>query len=108
MKTRLEELQERSASPRELILAFSDAMSALDTLESHGTRVLAWEGWLRYRDGRLGHSGQHQGTIDLSTIEFSAAFDLCRSTIREADEVFRRDGERDATELLFCITHDGE
>ena len=82
-------------------------MSALDTLEQLGARVLGWEGCLRYRDGRLGHSSRHQGTTDLSAVEPQAAYDLCRRTIREGDEVFRSAGENEALELLFCISHDG-
>ena len=106
MLSPLETIQERSASPRELVLAIVDAITALDLLERQGSHVLGWEGWLRYSDGHLGHSERYQGTTDLSALQSVAAFELCRRTMREAQEEFERSPERNARELLFCITHD--
>ena len=106
MSSELQKIRERSVSPSELVLSFDDAMQALDLLQQRGARVRGWEGWLRYPDGRLGHSERHQGTADLSAIAAAAAFELCRRSMREAHQAFRSAPDREASELLFCITHD--
>jgi hypothetical protein len=106
MSSTLKSLKARSASPRELVLTYEDALSALDELEQHGAKVLGWEGWLRYADGRVGHSSDHQGSADLSGLNPTAAYKFCRTTIRDAYEQFSVQPEGSATELLFCIGHD--
>jgi len=106
MSSVLEALRKRSASPRELVLAYADALKALTELQRHNARVLGWEGWLRHPDGRVGHSADHQGTADLSSLDFAAAYELCRTSIREAQTQFDSQPERSGCELLFCITYD--
>jgi hypothetical protein len=106
MSTPLRQLQERSASPRELVLSYRDAETALDTLEGVGASILGWEGWLRYPDKRLGHSGRHQGTTGLGQLPRAEAYSLCRSTIRAAHTEFLSKPEVEGGELLYCLTHD--
>ena len=106
MGTPLRQLQKRSASSVELVLAYADAMIALDTLESSGASVLGWEGWLRHSDGRLGHSAKHQGTVDLSGLSRSGVYTLCRTTIRDAHAAHLAAPEALGADLLFCLTHD--
>jgi hypothetical protein len=42
-------------------------------LSDFGHRPLGWEGWLRYPNGQVGHSAQHQGTVDLSGLSAAQA-----------------------------------
>ena len=81
-------------------------MEALAELERNDATILGWEGWLRYPDGRVGHSAEHQGTADMSALDAGAAYEYCRNTIREAHAQFSVRPERSADALLFCITHD--
>ncbi len=87
-------------------MPFAESLEALDAIESGGGRMLGWEGWLRRADGSLGHSANHQGTVDLATAARSAAFALCRESIVEANREYCRAPEVDGAELLFCITYD--
>lgn len=59
---KIPELQRFSASATELVLPLIQALEAVEFFERSGSTVLGWEGWLRYSDGRLGHSSKHQGT----------------------------------------------
>jgi hypothetical protein len=106
MALMLQQLQERSASPSELVLTCDDALEALTLLERGGARMLGWEGWLRYDDGRVGHSAQYQGTVDLSMVPAEQSYALCRTTITDAHAAYRLRPERLDAELLFCITYD--
>ncbi|BCB09229.1 hypothetical protein HHSLTHF2_31190 [Vreelandella venusta] len=61
-----EEIINRSAVEDEIVVGYADAMELLRILRGKTTRVLGWEGWVKYADGSLGHSQEHQGTVDLS------------------------------------------
>lgn len=98
------ELAARSLSEREIVLAHADAMAAIDHLASAGRRILAWEGWLRWPDGRVGHSGEHQGTVDLSGMTASEAAAFCRETIALTQAAWDRAPEVPGATLYFCIT----
>jgi hypothetical protein len=100
-------LLQASAKGNELVLPYAMAQEALDALEAGGVPILDWEGWLRYADGRLGHSGSHQGTADLSDISATEAYMLCRTTMAMANAEHLENPEREETELLFCLTHAG-
>ncbi|MFC5437224.1 hypothetical protein ACFPME_11695 [Rhodanobacter umsongensis] len=98
------EFQAKSASPSELVLPLTEALEALQLMAQSGVSVLGWEGWLRYPDGKLGHSQQHQGTApapQLSQIELYAWF---RSTMKGSQVEHHRNPEVTGSELLFCIT----
>lgn len=58
----LADLQRLSVSQSELVLPYPHAITALQLLEATDAILMGWEGWLRYPDGRLGHSDMHQGT----------------------------------------------
>jgi hypothetical protein len=60
------ELLSRSISDNEIVLPYPDVVATIHSLPEFGLRVLGWEGWLRYPDGRVGHSARHQGTVSLS------------------------------------------
>ncbi len=98
------DLAARSLSDREIVLAYADALAAIDRLASAGHRILAWEGWLRWPDGRVGHSGEHQGTADLSGMTASQAALFCRETIELAQAAWDRVPEVPGASLYFCIT----
>jgi hypothetical protein len=100
-------LLQASAKSDELVLPYGMAQEALDALEAGGVQILGWEGWLRYADGRVGHSGSGQGTVDLSGMRSKDAYMLCRNTMAEANSEHERKPEREKTELLFCLTHAG-
>ena len=99
-----EEIRKRSASGRERVVDPADAIEVLRLCEQPSTPVLGWEGWLEYRDGRLGHSQQHQGTADLSELPRNSALELCRTTIERSFVEWRQKPEDENARLLFCIT----
>lgn len=100
-------IRNASAVRDELVLPYAMAQEALTSLELSGVEILGWEGWLRSADGRLGHSALHQGTADLSGMDSRAAYELCRATMADAYSMHLERPEREATELLFCLTHGG-
>ena len=93
----------RSLSPNELVLTPEDALEALDVLASLPGRVLGWEGWLEWPDGRRGHSAIHQGTVDLSGMAAAAAVIFARSTITAAAHQFEAQPDAPGTRLLICV-----
>jgi hypothetical protein len=98
-------LLDASASSTELVLPFIEALEALDLLQRSGAAVLGWEGWLRYPDGRKGHSQAHQGTADIAGEKRLAPYLLCRETMQKAHSKHSASPEQPGAELLFCITY---
>ena len=99
----ISELQAKSASDRELVLPLAAALEALRLFEQAGTYALGWEGWLRYPDGRLGHSAKHQGTaFELASPVEQHAW-LSRTMLQSQTE-HDAHPEVPGSELLFCIT----
>lgn len=79
-------------------------MRALDLFQQQNVMVLGWEGWLRYPQGTVGHSRQHQGTIDLSAMSPQDAIATVRATIMLAQSEWHATPEVAGAELYFCIT----
>lgn len=100
----LEEIISRSSSNEEIVVEYMDAMELLDIYEKNNTKVLGWEGWVKYIDGSLGHSGKYQGTTDLSTMPNQSAIALTKSTIMQAHTEWEEKPEFENATLLFCIT----
>ena len=98
------DMASRSASDREIVLPFVDALAAVQHLRDSGHHIVGWEGWLRCPDGALGHSARHQGTVDLSHLTALQAAEFCRSTMVESEDGWRRAPEVPEAELLYCIT----
>ena len=94
----------RSLSDREIVLTYVDALAAIEHLSHAGRRILAWEGWLRWTDGRVGHSEKHQGTVCLSGMTASQAAAFCRETIALAQAEWDRAPASPGATLYFCIT----
>jgi len=99
------ELQTRSASPRELVLPLTEAQAALHAMELAGIVLLGWEGWLRYPDGRLGHSAKHQGTVERSALEYPKTYSWFLATMRQAQTEHETTPEALGSTLLFCLTY---
>jgi len=57
-----EDIKSRSASKDELVVEYIDAMELLHIFERENIKVLGWEGWIKYPNGKLGHSEKYQGT----------------------------------------------
>jgi len=100
----LAELQTRSASSRELVLSLADAETALQAMELSGIVPLGWEGWLRYPDGRLGHSAKHQGTTGQSA-PGPKTYSWLLTTMRQAQAEHAATPEALGSTLLFCLTY---
>ena len=97
-------LQTESASDRELVLPLAAALDALGLFEQSGIVVLGWEGWLRYPDGRLGHSAKHQGTASEQSTTRSEQFAWLYRTMQLSQAEHDASPEVPDSELLFCIT----
>ena len=93
-----------SISDDEIVLPMEQALVAIDLLEKRGIRVVGWEGWIKDREGDIGHSNAPQGTVSLAHLSVSQAAEVCRRTIREEGEKWRRENLNSPDELYFCIT----
>jgi hypothetical protein len=96
------ELLSHSLSDCEIVLPYPDVVATIHRLPEFGLRLLGWEGWLHYPDGRHGHSARHQGIVDLSDVSPAEAAELCIRTIEEAHADAMRQPE--AGDLYFCVT----
>jgi len=99
----LADLQRLSVSQSELVLPYPHAITALQLLEATGATLLGWEGWLRYPDGRLGHSDMHQGTTDTSVLSSSEAYSWAKASMRLSQNEHELQNETTDIKLLFCI-----
>lgn len=97
------DLKRMSVSRGELVFSYANAMEALGLLEAQAVSLMGWEGWLRFRDGRLGHSSKHQGA-DALGLDSVDAYRWFRDTIRASQQEHECLPEMPDTELLFCIT----
>ena len=93
-----------SISDAELILPFGPALEAVKTLNGLGCHVLGWEGWLRYADGSVSPSVQHQGTMDLDELTAEEAANFISDTIRDSRDQWLQEPEAEDAELYFCIS----
>ena len=87
----------------EIVLSHADALAAIDHLARTGRRILGWEGWLRWPDGRVGHSARHQGTVGLSGLGGSEAAAFCCEAIALAQTEWDSSPEVPGASLYFCI-----
>lgn len=101
---RIEDIKSRSESPDEIVVNYTDAMELLNILEINNTKVMGWEGWVKYLDGSLGHSQRYQGTTDLSSMPNPSAIALVKGTIMQAHIEWEEKPEVNGAKLFFCIT----
>jgi hypothetical protein len=106
-----DELMTKSLSDKDIVLPYEAALCAIDLLAASGWALLGWEGWLKYPDGRVGHSARHQGTVSLEKqageswgayVQRSSEF--CKRTVMENQEEWNRSPEAADSELYFCLT----
>ncbi|MFK7855742.1 MAG: hypothetical protein AB8B79_16580 [Granulosicoccus sp.] len=100
----LEDIKSRSESPDELVLSYTDAMELLDIFGQNGVQVLGWEGWIKYSDGRLGHSSKHQGTVDLGNLPIQSAIAIAKLAIMQSNGEWELHPEAENASLFFCLT----
>lgn len=97
-------LQKKSISRREIVLPLTEALEAIDLLESQRVLVLGWEGWVKDREGRVGHGSAPQGTASLQSLSVKAAAQVCRETIPSDAAQWAEENLGTTDELHFCIT----
>ncbi len=98
------DLAEKSISDREIVLPMKEALEAIDILEAKGIQILAWEGWIKTKDGCVGHGSAPQGTVSLEDLSVHEAAVLCRITIPEDAAHWQRENPETTDALHFCIT----
>lgn len=94
----------RSISESEIILPFTDALEAINFIESKYVEILGREGLVKTASGRIGHGNAPQGTASLEKLTIQAAAQLCRSTMKEAQISWAQENAGTTDELYFCIT----
>ena len=106
-----DELKSRSLSSKEIVLKFEDALLAIDTLIKANLAILGWEGWLKYADGRIGHSLIFQGTISIDRdkdepweLYVLRSAEFCRNTIKQDQQIWDKKPEFPDATLYYCIT----
>jgi len=99
-----ERISALSLSRLELVVPEPEALEAVDIAEARGVLILAWEGWVKGSDGRVGHGSAPQGTASLSRLAVSEAAALCRETIAGAARVWREENPDTQDQLHFCLT----
>ena len=82
----------------------AEALAAIDLFESKGVLILGWEGWVKDKDGRVGHGSAPQGTVSLEDLSVSEAAKLCRETIPQDAARWIAENPETTDELHFCIT----
>jgi len=105
------ELRSRSLSDREIVLNYADTLEAITLLIDQQVAIVCWEGWLRYSDGRKGHSGLFQGTYGINRetgetwgdyVDRAAAF--CKETVGKSFRLWQQAPEPTGAELFFCLS----
>lgn len=96
------DLAARSLSQEEIMLAYEDAVRAVDHLAQIGVRLEAWEGWVQMPEGARTHSLAHPGTFALP-MEAGPAAEVARRTMSEARDAWKRTPEYPDADLFFCL-----
>ena len=94
----------KSISESEIVLPITEALEAINFLESKHVQILGWEGLVRTANGSLGHGNAPQGTASLENVTDQAAAQLFRSTMEEAHTLWTQENAGATDELYFCIT----
>lgn len=104
------DLRRESLSDREIVLPYSEVLKAIDILVNADWAVLSWEGWLKYSDGKVGHSSEYHGTVVIEQDENELWHDyvvrsasFCRRTIEQAQQQWNGKPEKVNAELYYCI-----
>jgi len=94
----------RSISKNEIVLSITEALEAINFLESKHVKILGWEGLVKTANGSIGHGNAPQGTDSLDKLTVQAAAQLCRKTMKEAHNLWTQENAGATDELYFCIT----
>mgnify|MGYP007022289096 CR=1 FL=1 len=105
------ELKARSVSQREIVLAYDDALKALDIIIQSDWAFLGWEAWLKYPDGKVGHIEDYQGTVSIEQEKDETwndykkrGYDFVKKTIIQDQLKWEKDPRSNDHQLFFCIT----
>jgi hypothetical protein len=96
-------LASQSLSTTQIILACEQALEAIEHLTNAGRRVIAWEGWVKFRDGTRAKSLGHGGSFALPRDATKAA-EVAKAGIAKAQERWNRDPEYFGATLYFGLT----
>ena len=97
-------LRKQSLSHREIVLPYQQALEVLSVL-------VGWEGWVKYPDGRHGHTPGGVMGIEVARkaretwadyVERSAQ--LCRETMNREQQAWEANPEYAHLVLCFCLT----
>jgi hypothetical protein len=99
-----QDIASKSISDREVVLPMEEALAAINLFESRDLLILGWEGWVKDKDGRVGHGSAPQGTVSLEALSVADAARLCRETIPEEASRWSVENLGSKDELHFCIT----
>ncbi len=104
-------LRKQSLSHREIVLPYQQALEALEVLVRANWALLGWEGWVKYPDGRHGHTPGGVMGIEVERKEGEAWADyvqrsahLCRETMNREQQVWEANPEYAHLVLCFCLT----
>lgn len=97
-------LASQSASDREVVLPYAQAVQAVRILTDAGWRMLGWEGWLLGPDGQRGHGDAPQGTVDFPELSDGQARDFFLDTMAEAAAEWTGSSVFPGYELRFCLS----
>ncbi len=94
----------RSISKNEVVLPITEALEAIEFLESKHVQILGWEGLVKAANGSIGHGNAPQGTASLESVTVQAAAQICRDTMKEAHSLWTQENTEATSQLYFCIT----
>ena len=107
-----EALRSQSLSEREIVLSYQQALEALEILVAANFALLGWEGWVKYADGRHGHTpGGVMGTEAIEQevgetwenyVQRSARF--CAETMTKEQQAWNTHPGSAHLPLYFCLT----
>ena len=97
-------LDAKSISKSEVVLPMAEALEAIDLFEAKGLLILGWEGWVKDKDGCVGHGSVPQGSVSLEALSVTEAAQLCRETIPQDAAHWLTENPGTTDELHFCIT----
>ena len=111
------ELRKKSLSEREIVLAYDDALLAIDYLIKNRWAMLGWDGWILLPDGKVTASLQHQGTCTIfkekgetweEYVQSSAEF--CKEIMEISQRSWDHRPEVEGGVLYFCLSaiHESE
>ncbi len=109
------ELASGSLPGSELVLGYGDALDAIDPPAAARCLIVGWEGWVRHRDGGLGHHPLYQGCDLRAQLEGESwtsyvreAGEVCRRTIMQNRARWARNPIPIGANSYYCITQFGQ